>query len=111
MKERFIEVMKAYWKYWFPGILLSILIPIGINFLMRVSIFPDLQFGKTEEWLAFFGNYAGAGAGVVIAMIVSMYQVAENKKSLQKQLDIEHLHRKFWHAHSSQIPLLANINH
>lgn len=94
MRDNFKRAFKNYSKfivYVALSIVCVVFIPMFINWLIsKSSPFSGFQhIGKTEEWLAFFGNYAGAGMGVLFAVLVSRYQISENRKDLQNQLNEE----------------------
>ena len=47
-----------------------IVIPVLLNFILRINLFSNIVIGNSATWLAFWGSFGGAAFGGVITLIV-----------------------------------------
>ncbi|WP_024634485.1 MULTISPECIES: hypothetical protein [unclassified Paenibacillus] len=54
--------------------------PVFVNILVLIPAIPRVTAGNTELWLSFFGNYSGGIIGGIVALLVTKYQIDQQKK-------------------------------
>ena len=66
-------------KYWVT----VIAVPIGINLLVWIP--NKLAYGGGDEWMGFFGNYAGGIVGAFVAYLIAKSQTDVAIKQMQDE--------------------------
>ncbi|MFF2016088.1 hypothetical protein [Paenibacillus sp. NPDC058177] len=65
--------------------------PVFVNVLMLIPAVPRITAGNTELWLSFFGNYSGGIIGGIVALLVTKYQIDQQKKTDHNKRLLEQL--------------------
>lgn len=70
-------------KWLLIGALVIIILPIFINFIVKINCFSEIVSGQMEDWILFFGSYLG---GIITASIsfVILFLTIKHNKNLKK---------------------------
>lgn len=75
--------MKKYWKIFTIAIFLSIITPIIIGFGVSQDILND--WTNDNDWIGFWGSYAGAVIGSIVTLLVLWRTLEDNRLARERE--------------------------